>query len=147
MCHHRSTVYPIISSSFFYFSPISFVTFNCFFLIIWRIFYHHCTYSNVICFITNLLAQVTCLISILTILYSKTCCEQPLSCKQPLSWAANHSMGGRLVIPQNDISYTSEHPMDSNLPWKANFQVPQGWLLIALNMFYSNRIRYFYKLR
>ena len=40
-------------------------------------------------------------------------------------------MGGHVVIPQNDISYTNEPPMSSHLPYKVTFPVSQGWLLIA----------------
>ena len=40
-------------------------------------------------------------------------------------------MGRHLVIPQNAIFYTNRPPMGSHLFWKATFQVPQGWLLIA----------------
>ena len=41
------------------------------------------------------------------------------------------SMGGHLVIPQNDILYTNVPPMSNHLRLKVTFPVSQGWLLIA----------------
>ena len=46
-------------------------------------------------------------------------------------------MGGHLAFPQNAILYTNKPTMGSHLSWKATFQVPQGWLLIAGSTVYQ----------